>query len=823
MSYCLNPTCKVPDNTSEVDECSSCGMLLRLEQRYEALRPIGQGGFGRTFLAVDRSTALKSRCVIKQLYPQQMGVEGKASFLFRQEAEQLLRLGHYPSMPKFLDYFEQDGYQYLIQEFIEGQNLAEISATGRLFSEAEIFALLETLLETLEFLHYRNIIHRDVKPANIIETTVGRFVLVDLGAAKLMTGTALGQTGTVIGSAEYVAPEQLRGKAIFASDLYSLGATCISLLTGLSPFSLFDTSTGRWEWRDYLTQPVSDRLGTVLDRLLEGPTKLRYESADQVLRDLDLALERRSDVQSEEIDQWQREQIDSRIDDGPVDPWHQIDEVRSKELDASFEPSGEVAAAGKRGDRSDRKNVDRIAKVLLFLIGEITLPIMTLSWIQSSTVVESSAVVQPSIDIQATPSQTPLEKIPISKIIEPAYLRPVKPFKTIENLPSFQAMALKDGGNTVVTGSIENSELKVNFINALSREGRAAYTSSIIQLNDPLFKDNHTFSPTTIYINKENIFVYFLNISNYQTSKELVKININDKSQSLPFLLSKGRNEGFHEILPVSNGEFFNETRSNNKSATNGIWKITDDGSLKKQKSFNDPSLSVLSSDRKSIFRFIKSPSNKVSILDLDKKTEQRISTPPNLISQFTGEGNIFSVQRAGEEYLIIQEAKSLGTSGTLSEFSQILPSFYQSKALKAAERSRTTTYGGSILVWDMTQKKFKYFLPCQGKTERIAIAPDGRTLAIVETGVNRLHANNQYSSSRITVWDLPTGRLLREIDIVPEFESARFSITLAFTSDSKTLITGTQKAYADPDPKKTTLLTNAEISLWNVEELRNP
>ena len=228
MSYCLNPTCKAPDNPSQVDHCSSCGTVLRLNQRYEALNPIGQGGFGRTFLAVDRSTALKSRCVIKQLYPQQMGVEGKASLLFRQEAEQLSRLGHYPSMPKFLDYFEQDGYQYLIQEFIEGQNLAEISATGRLFTEAEIFALLETLLETLEFLHYRNIIHRDVKPANIIETTVGRFVLVDLGAAKLMTGTALGQTGTVIGSAEYVAPEQLRGKAIVASDLYSLGATCIS-------------------------------------------------------------------------------------------------------------------------------------------------------------------------------------------------------------------------------------------------------------------------------------------------------------------------------------------------------------------------------------------------------------------------------------------------------------------------------------------------------------------------------------------------------------------------------------------------------------------
>jgi serine/threonine protein kinase len=206
-----------------------------------------------------------------------------------------LTAGQYPSIPTFLDYFEQDGFQYLVQEFIEGQNLAEILKTDQVFKESEVKALLETMLETIDFLHHRQIIHRDIKPANIIQTLNGRFVLVDLGAAKLMTGTALGQTGTVIGSAEYVAPEQLRGKAIFASDLYSLGATCVTLLTGMSPFSLFDTSTGSWEWRDYLVQnPVSDSLGQVLDRLLIGPTNQRYGSAKSVLSDLEKIIRVRS-------------------------------------------------------------------------------------------------------------------------------------------------------------------------------------------------------------------------------------------------------------------------------------------------------------------------------------------------------------------------------------------------------------------------------------------------------------------------------------------------------------------------------------------------
>ena len=289
MPYCLNPTCASPKNTAE-NLCQSCGTALRLHQRYQALKPIGQGGFGRTFLAVDLSESMKPRCVIKQLYPQQKGgdIQEKASDLFRQEAQQLKLAGQYPSIPTFLDYFEQEGYQYLVQEFIEGQNLAEVLAIGRHFTESEVKVLLETMLETVDFLHHHHIIHRDIKPANIIQTLNGRFVLVDLGAAKLMTGTALGQTGTVIGSAEYVAPEQLRGKAIFASDLYSLGATCVTLLTGMSPFSLFDTSTGSWEWRDYLVQnPVSDSFGKILDRLLIGPTKQRYGSAIAVLEDLE--------------------------------------------------------------------------------------------------------------------------------------------------------------------------------------------------------------------------------------------------------------------------------------------------------------------------------------------------------------------------------------------------------------------------------------------------------------------------------------------------------------------------------------------------------
>jgi serine/threonine protein kinase len=133
------------------------------------------------------------------------------------------------------------------------------------------------------------VIHRDIKPDNIIRRQRDRKpVLIDFGIAKQLTETALLRTGTAIGSQEYVAPEQARGKAVPASDLYSLGVTCIRLLTGVSPLEMYDFGEQQWCWRYYLPQgkSVSDRLGQIIDKLLQAPLNHRYQDANQVLQDL---------------------------------------------------------------------------------------------------------------------------------------------------------------------------------------------------------------------------------------------------------------------------------------------------------------------------------------------------------------------------------------------------------------------------------------------------------------------------------------------------------------------------------------------------------
>jgi serine/threonine protein kinase len=289
MSYCLNPYCRSPQNPDVAKFCSTCGFKLLLGDRYRALQPIARGGFGRTFLAVDEYKPSRPTCVIKQFFPQNYSVHDSehARELFRREAVQLELLGEHPQIPELLAHFEQADYQYLVQEFIDGPNLLQESTKSGAFSEEQVWHLLNDLLPVITFVHSHHVIHRDIKPQNIIRrAATQQLVLVDFGAAKTISSTDMLLTGTSIGSPVFAAPEQALGKATFASDLFSLGVTCIYLLTQVRPADLFDTEEGNWQWQQHLKRPVSPALGSILDKLLQGAMKRRYQSADAVLRDL---------------------------------------------------------------------------------------------------------------------------------------------------------------------------------------------------------------------------------------------------------------------------------------------------------------------------------------------------------------------------------------------------------------------------------------------------------------------------------------------------------------------------------------------------------
>ncbi|MEA5618263.1 serine/threonine-protein kinase [Cronbergia sp. UHCC 0137] len=290
MSFCTG--CSYPHNLDIGKFCIKCGKPLLLNHRYRPLRPLGEGGFGKTFLAVDEHLSSQSNCVIKQLcFPEVNEVSfKKAVELFRQEALRLDELRH-PQIPQFLGHFEENQQLYLVQELIVGKTLTQELQQQGVFSEAKIWHLLKDLLPVLQFIHTRQVVHRDIKPDNIMRRMPeGDLVLIDFGVAKQITATALVHTGTNIGSQGYMSPEQMRGKALPASDLYSLGVSCIHLLTGTLPMELFDIISDRWIWRNFLPpeNPVTPNLGKILDKLLENALSQRYQSAIEVSKSIQI-------------------------------------------------------------------------------------------------------------------------------------------------------------------------------------------------------------------------------------------------------------------------------------------------------------------------------------------------------------------------------------------------------------------------------------------------------------------------------------------------------------------------------------------------------
>ena len=296
MSQCLNPDC-LQTNSKNAQFCRKCGDKLRLRERYWAKRILGQGGFGRTFLAVDEDKPSKPPCVIKQFLPQAQGTESiqKASELFSREARQLEALGKHPQIPELFAYFTSDNRQYLVQEFIEGQTLqAELEQNGSL-SESQVRDFLEDLLKILKFVHEKRVIHRDIKPENILRRRGDRkVVLIDFGIAKPIVTTLMQQYANyVIGTAGYAPIEQMRGRVYPASDLYSLGVTGLVLLTGQTPDRLFDPNSGGCLWRDALPKGSleDEQLGRVLDKMVQDALSERYQSVEAVLDDLQEKIE----------------------------------------------------------------------------------------------------------------------------------------------------------------------------------------------------------------------------------------------------------------------------------------------------------------------------------------------------------------------------------------------------------------------------------------------------------------------------------------------------------------------------------------------------
>jgi len=301
MSYCLNPACPNPENPDHTESCQACGSHLMLRDRYSVIKPLGQGGFGATFLATDQSLPGEPCCVIKQLRPTATAphVFQMARELFEREARTLGQIGNHPQVPRLLDYFEDHQQFYLVQEYVSGDTLQrEVKQNGP-FSEEGVKQFLSEMLPVLQYIHGQKVIHRDIKPANLIRRNHDRkLVLIDFGAVKNQVNqtatnnsdqTAL--TAYAIGTPGFAPPEQMAMRPVYASDIYALGVTCIYLLCAKSPKDLdYNPSTGEMLWEKHvrMVNNLSEHFANVLRKMLEVSVRDRFQCANDVLRALDL-------------------------------------------------------------------------------------------------------------------------------------------------------------------------------------------------------------------------------------------------------------------------------------------------------------------------------------------------------------------------------------------------------------------------------------------------------------------------------------------------------------------------------------------------------
>nr|WP_254444766.1 protein kinase [Anabaena sp. UHCC 0187] len=269
--------------------CVHCGQPILVQKTirdYQVLRTLGKGGMGTTYLAWDavgEITGVPQLLVLKQMNADMVKIP-KAQELFEREAS-ILKYLNQPGIPKYYDFFVEDGKKYLAMELIHGQDLEKrILLTGPVTPKQAIAWMVQTC-DILDYLHHQEppLIHRDIKPANLmVRGGNNSIVVLDFGAVKEI-GT---KPGTRIGAEGYCAPEQERGQPLTQSDLYAIGPTLIFLLTGENPLKFYRQRGRNFRFDVKAIPTITNQLRQVIECVTEPLPRDRYHTAQELAQAL---------------------------------------------------------------------------------------------------------------------------------------------------------------------------------------------------------------------------------------------------------------------------------------------------------------------------------------------------------------------------------------------------------------------------------------------------------------------------------------------------------------------------------------------------------
>ncbi len=259
--------------------------------RYEILQLLGEGGMGAVYKAMDRE--LNRPVALKLIRPE---LAAKPSILARFKQELLLaRQVTHKNVIRIYDLGDADGVKFITMEFVEGDDLRTLIKEKKKFSPEEAVEIILQVCHALEAAHSVGVIHRDLKPQNVMRDNTGRILVMDFGLARTLDGDGMTQTGALVGTMEYMSPEQALAKDVDQrSDLFTLGLILYELLTGITPFRAESAIASLLKRTSERAIPVSDydekiprALSNVVSKCLERDPSLRYSTAPELIRDLE--------------------------------------------------------------------------------------------------------------------------------------------------------------------------------------------------------------------------------------------------------------------------------------------------------------------------------------------------------------------------------------------------------------------------------------------------------------------------------------------------------------------------------------------------------
>ncbi|GAC1434437.1 MAG: hypothetical protein NVS1B11_36530 [Terriglobales bacterium] len=260
--------------------------------RYQILQLLGEGGMGAVYKAQDRE--LGRVIALKVIRPE---LANKPEILQRFKQELILaRQVTDRNVIRIFDLGEAQGIRFITMEYVEGQSLHQILRQIGKLPLSEAVDTMRQMFCGLKAAHREGIIHRDLKPGNVMRDGQGRVVIMDFGLARSLGGDGMTQTGALLGTMEYMSPEQAQAKELDArSDLFTVGLICYELLTGKMPYQAESAIASLLRRTQERARPISDLdssipppVSQIIARSLERDPALRYQSADEVLADLDL-------------------------------------------------------------------------------------------------------------------------------------------------------------------------------------------------------------------------------------------------------------------------------------------------------------------------------------------------------------------------------------------------------------------------------------------------------------------------------------------------------------------------------------------------------